>query len=153
MPTDIPWDSVLNIAYLLIIFVAPAILNRLKGKGDETLAEQRDKALEEIKKRIEPRRRIHRHPDEETYGGHDEIEHPSIEEPSATVQTPHYRAAVEDKTPTPRRVHRSLSAEPEVATPLAWLDQLPEAPLKRAFVLKTLFDKPIALDTKPLGER
>lgn len=139
MSSGINWDGVLQIAYLLIIFIAPALLNRLKGKADDVIGSER------------PAQPLNVPP-------------PSVEEPRdasfETVESPHGEVdlaeELEPVTPAlPKPKDRLLPkqsrlqnldsvCEPKRSKQREWLGRLPEDDLKRAILLKVILDPPVA---------
>ncbi len=137
MSSQINWDGVLQIAYLLIIFIAPALLNRLRGKGSDFM--DGDKAPEGLGLAPSRPKALGERPLEED--GQPEPQHRPALEPEP--RRPALASPKHDSRSRQRASQLSESSS-KVARQHKWLERLPKHELKRAVLLKTILDAPVA---------
>jgi hypothetical protein len=137
LSSEINWDGVLQIAYLLIIFIAPALLNRLRGKGSDFM--DGDKVPEGMALPPSRPKALGQRPLKED--GQPEPEHrPALELESLRPAL----ASPKHDSRSRQRASQLSESSLKTARQHKWLERLPKHELKRAVLLKTILDSPVA---------
>ena len=145
---EIDWDSVQQILTLLVLFVAPAILNFLRGKKEEG-----EEEVENPFGKIEPppaarpsHRRVsntpalqvsNRSPSKEALGEEQKQERIKVEAASPSTSVPKYRAVGLRERQSALEVTRSSRG--------GKLGSLSRSQIRRAWLLKEVLEEPRAM--------